>query len=138
MLEKYVDFSELAGKTLTSVTGAEKGSEKITFVTTTGEVYEMYHDQNCCESVDVEDIVGDVSDLIGHPLQIAAESTSAEDDFVDPDPEKTGSAESCTWTFYKLATIKGYVDIRWFGQSNGYYSESVSFVLTKAGNENDN
>lgn len=138
MLGKYVDFSELAGKTLTSVTGAEKDSEKITFVTTTGEVYEMYHYQDCCESVTVEDVVGDVSDLIGHPLQIAAESTSAEDDFIDPDPEKTRCAESCTWTFYKLATIKGYVDIRWFGESNGYYSESVSFVLTKTGTENDN
>lgn len=138
MLEKYVDFSELAGKTLTSVTGAEKGSDKITFVTTTGEVYEMYHDQECCEHVAVEDVVGDVSDLIGHPLQIAAESTSAEDDFIDPDPEKTGEAASSTWTFYKLATIKGYVDIRWFGQSSGWYSESVSFVKTKVGTENDN
>ena len=69
------------------------------------------------------EVVGDVQDLIGVPLLVAEESSSGE----NPEgAEVSEYQESFTWTFYKLATIKGYVDIRWYGESNGYYSEGVS------------
>lgn len=73
------------------------------------------------------DIVGDLDDLIGTPLLMAEEILN--DNCVDPEGVKsTEYGDSWTWTFYKLATIKGSVTIRWYGSSNGYYSESVSFV----------
>lgn len=119
------NISVLIDKTLAYVTGAEAGSGEICFETTDGEKYLMYHEQDCCENVDVNDVNGDVQDLIGEPILVAEESRSGDRPFDVPTPE--WEPESQTWTFYRLATRKGYVVIRWFGQSNGYYSESVTF-----------
>jgi hypothetical protein len=127
-----VSFEELKGKTLTNITGMRKESERIIFETSEGEKYEMYHSQSCCERVDVYDVIGDVEDLIGSPILMAEEAESAKDP-IDVIIQNPYHKESFTWTFYKLATIKGYVTIRWYGTSNGYYSESVGFHKLKRG-----
>lgn len=124
----YVDFSSLKGLTLKAVQHNNEGewNEEILFITTEGKTYRMCHHQDCCESVNVESIVGDLNDLVGSEILIAKKVTNSED------ARPSGYIESFTWTFYKLATIKGYVDIRWFGESNGYYSEDVDFELLYA------
>jgi hypothetical protein len=130
MKERPADISELKGATLTSIEG-KVGEYEITFITDDGRKFVMYHDQDCCEKVIVEDITGDLQDLVGSPLLLADEVMykSVDPDEVKNSPEVDSEyRESFTWTFYKFATIKGYVDIRWYGESNGYYSESVELV----------
>ena len=121
MAEKETKFAELVGKTILDIQGLEKGSKKVVFVCSDGSKYKMYHKQDCCERVDIDDVIGDVEDLIGSEILIAEENSNS-----DVNPKETYEY-SFTWTFYKLATQKGYVDIRWYGTSNGYYSEEVSF-----------
>lgn len=116
----YIGIEELVGKIFKEV---KNNGDEIIFIVNDDEQYKMYHDQDCCESVCVEDIVGDLTDLIGTPIKTATEDTNSED-LIDP----TYTPESFTWTFYNIATIKGHVTIRWYGESNGYYSESVSFT----------
>lgn len=116
-----MDISELVGKTLTHVTLATQGDSLIEFTADTGERFRMYHSQDCCESVSIDDIEGDLADLIGSPIVLAEEASDC------PEPDAPEYADSYTWTFYRIATAKGFVVIRWFGESNGYYSESVDF-----------
>lgn len=85
------------------------------------ERYIFYHSQDCCESVYIESISGDLDDLVGVPLLLSEEVSNVE----EPGPLSEWT-DSYTWTFYKFGTIKGYVDVRWYGSSNGYYSESVN------------
>jgi hypothetical protein len=122
----YVDIAVLTGKILKEIVQCD---DEIRFTTTDGEEYRMMHVQDCCESVTIEDIDGDLKDLIGDEILVAEERTFGPDDEDAPElGENEYLAESCTWTFYKIATINHSVVIRWFGESNGYYSEGVDFV----------
>jgi hypothetical protein len=114
---EFTIITEIVGKTMTR---AEKtthqGEDALVLEDEAGTVYTFAHSRDCCENVNIESITGDLADLIGVPLWLAEEA------------EQRGGEEddaSSTWTFYKFATSKGYVDVRFYGTSNGYYSEGV-------------
>lgn len=123
----YVEFEELVGKTLTKVVRNEFSGDgdAVYFYCDDGSVFKMYHRQDCCECVTLEDIDGDLDRLIGQKILVAEERTSQENppDYV---PEYQ---DSFTWSFYTIRTNLDSVTLRWCGESNGYYSEEVDFEI---------
>jgi len=113
-----VSLESLCEHTLTDVVLNDDQTELV-FNTKNGAVFKMFHEQDCCERVRLEDICGDLEDLQNCTVLYAYESSRTAT--ADETPE------SGTWTFYNIGTTKGSVTLRWLGESNGYYGESVSF-----------
>ncbi len=121
------EYTEVIGKTIISLE-INNFKDEILFIFGDETKYKMSHCQGCCEEVTIEDINGDIQDLIGNPLLMAEEELFHQHLVTNKDDApKEDYHESHTWTFYKFATIKGSVTIRWYGHSNGCYSELVNF-----------
>ena len=114
-------LSDMLGLTFVDVTGQE-GAEELVFTAEDGRKFIFYHEQDCCEDVKIEEVWGNLTDLTGRPLTLAEEVTGH---------TEAGEWESMTWTFYHFGTDRGVVTVRWLGQSNGYYSESVDLRVEK-------
>ncbi len=69
-----MDISELKGKVLKSI--INNGNELL-FETLDNIKYKMYRIPDCCESVCLEDVAGDLNDLIGVPIVIARVETNS-------------------------------------------------------------
>jgi len=109
-------FDSLIGTVLTRAYVSDTDeNEALLLEREIGGTVRFMHHQSCCESVYIEDIEGDLEDLVGSPILQAEEVT-----------EDNEEAECGMWTFYKFATAKGRVTIRFYGSSNGYYSVGVS------------
>ena len=115
---------ELNNKKILSITGLEENSEVVRINFDDGTYIKQFHYQDCCESVLVAQVDGDPDRFIGATcIQLLEKVTN---------PVTEDYYESVTATFYTLVTSKGYLDWRWTGESNGYYSESVDGGLYDA------
>jgi len=134
--DKEVKFEELEGEVISEINGLDKGSEEITIKTNSGKHFAMYHNQDCCENVFLESFTGSSDEIVGEAVTHAKVVTNEENP-VDTDPELTEYQESFTWTYYYIRTEKSSLSLRWYGESNGYYSESVDFVWVNKPEEED-
>ncbi|WP_436882584.1 DUF7448 domain-containing protein [Enterobacter asburiae] len=115
-------IQEMIGKTFDSVSVDAEKKELCFSWWADDRRFTFFHEQDCCESVWIEDITGDLADLEYSPIteaEVVTESGTSDSD----------GAESVTWTFFKFGTAKGCVTVRWCGESNGYYSECVSLKI---------
>lgn len=70
--KKRCNFNILKDKILKQII-INKEKNIIIFMCNDGTQYCQYHVQDCCENVEIEDVCGDTSDLIGYPILLAEE-----------------------------------------------------------------
>ena len=119
---RAIDIAQIQGMTITSVVYKEDAESLLIHLNT--HVLEMMHHQDCCESVYLADVVGSFEDLIGYPLLEVSESIVN---------IESAEYESATASYYNFKTVKANVQLRWVGESNGYYSETVDCYLYPTG-----
>ena len=115
----------LTGETITSIVGAEDNNDEVTITCESGAEFRMYHSQDCCECVQIYKVFGTPSAgrvLSCHESDEQPEWCNTEDRSFD---------DSHTWTVYYFTVLtptgESSFAIAWLGESNGYYSEEVSF-----------
>ena len=113
----YAEIKTLIGKTVES---CSKDGDMITIKTTDGCKLQIYHEQDCCESVVIHSC-GDLNSLVGKVVEAASEKAVDAPRGLD----KHRYIESETWTEQRINRVK----ILWHGQSNGYYGETPSTYL---------
>ena len=110
----HCDIKDMVGKKITGIYYDEEYFQ----IRTDDCVYAFYHEQDCCESVWLTQVDGISDKLIGSRIVIAEVVTD----------EKDTEHGHITWSFYKIGTNKGMIDLRWQGESDGYYSETVDLI----------
>ena len=126
-MNNKINKENLFGRVIKSITGLEKDSTEVKIIfKDDGEIIQN-HKQECCEEVYVEQIDGNVSKHEGAIIYELLEKVCSKDEI--PEEELPSYSNSLTATFYTLKTSRGYLDWRWYGESNGYYSETVDCIL---------
>ena len=116
------DFFTLKGQIVRKIIALNGDSLKIV---TDKYKYYLYHHQDCCEYVRLVDVIGDVDNILNEEIIFAEEDGGAN----DPDWYGDNYNESHTWTKFVLGTKNANVEFWFLGESNGYYSESVSIKV---------
>jgi hypothetical protein len=106
-----LDFETLVGKTINKI---EVEDDRVNLFTDCGRYTMISFEQWCGNDVEVyldNDEEDNLDVILNSPILLAEESE--------------GSVDGYDYTFYKLSTAIDSITLRFYGRSNGYYSESV-------------
>lgn len=112
---KQVEIEDFVGLTFTKVDADG------TFYTAEKK-YDMYHSQDCCERVVLDETVGNINDITD---EVITDAFTTDDGAEDDDR----SYEYVEYTNFHVVSAKGTVVFRWIGSGNGYYGTGVSISV---------
>lgn len=118
---REASFSELKGGRITGINYEDDVLILTIVINDETRRFKMYHPQACCESVELIDGLEELKQCLNYTIVDAYVTTNSND-------SKDNTHESWTWTYYTIQTDRCSATLRWYGTSNGYYSEGVSFV----------
>jgi hypothetical protein len=119
-----VRFDVLVGEVLDAV-DIDREENQILLTTRSGRKFLVYHEQDCCEKVQIVGQDGSFDKLIGKPI------VEARDIAVDTTEEGIDDSQTTTTLVFRVDDQT--VISRWVGDSNGYYSESVDIAELMSG-----
>lgn len=129
MYAKFEDIQKHLKAGIHHVKGYEPDTESITFYCNDGYAVTLYHDQDCCETVKLENDDGLVN---GEDIFTGCEWCNVSMSKMAGEENEYGDEQ---WTFYLFQTNKGYDTMRWYGESNGYYSIEVAYDINEWNSE---
>jgi hypothetical protein len=122
---KSLPFETLIGKTVKKVS-ENKDNGELHFKTNDG-TYCMSHKQECCEDVELIDVIGgDLDELVGNQI--------VDVERVVNDTNETGKGRDKlyhSWTFINIKTKLGVTTLRWYSSTSGAYSVDVNLWETQ-------
>ena len=119
-----IETKDLFMLKVVSIEGLKQGSQSVMIRLSNGSYIEQDsgYDEYCDACIRIDQINGEVSKHIGATI-LKLDEKIVED--------VASTNEPATAIFYTLQTSKGYLDWRWSGESDGWYSETVNCKLIK-------
>lgn len=115
------DLSELIGKVFDLV---KLNGGAVEFFNDNKLMFCLHHEQSCCEWVELIDGFDELHLLQNDPI-MQSYATYSHDGELKYESSHGSDYDSLTWSFYTISTFYHSVTLRFYGQSNGCYSETA-------------